>query len=185
VKVRKYEPADVNHPARFGSPHKTCAASHGSIRDCLSGGRIGAIEESFISRLKTSDIFELRRTRTRIDAALSRDCAGSGLVFQRHSGRQKSARQLQASSGIFYEIFRNHDSGNRLLDQADDEVLLQEPDAQRIRSALEHMNASRVVVTRPKKRTLFAFPLNRRTLARKGEYGEARGSRRADAGGTR
>jgi ATP-dependent Lhr-like helicase len=83
----------------------------------------------------------------------------SGLVFQGHPGQQKSARQLQASSGLFYEIFRNHDRGNLLLNQADDEVLLQELDARRIRIALERMNASRVVVTRPKKPTPFAFPL--------------------------
>jgi len=44
-----------------------------------------------------------------------------------------------------------------LLNQADAEVLLQELDARRIRTALERMNASRVVVTRPKKPTPFAF----------------------------
>ncbi|MCC8393042.1 ligase-associated DNA damage response DEXH box helicase [Paraburkholderia sp. MMS20-SJTR3] len=83
----------------------------------------------------------------------------SGLVFQAHPGQQKSARQLQASSGLFYEIFRQHDRGNLLLGQADTEVLLQELDVRRIRMALERMNASRVVLTRPKKPTPFAFPL--------------------------
>jgi ATP-dependent helicase Lhr and Lhr-like helicase len=83
----------------------------------------------------------------------------SGLVFQGHPGQQKSTRQLQASSGLFYEIFRQHDSDNLLLNQADAEVLLQELDAQRIRIALERMSASRVIVTRPRKPTPFAFPL--------------------------
>ncbi|HEY2021065.1 ligase-associated DNA damage response DEXH box helicase [Paraburkholderia sp.] len=83
----------------------------------------------------------------------------SGLVLQAHPRQQKSARQLQASSGLFYEIFRQHDRGNLLLGQADTEVLLQELDVRRIRSALERMNASRVVITRPKKPTPFAFPL--------------------------
>jgi ATP-dependent Lhr-like helicase len=83
----------------------------------------------------------------------------SALVFQGHPGQQKSARQLQASSGLFYDIFRDHDSGNLLLNQADAEVLLQELDAKRIRSALERMNESRLVLTRPKKPTPFAFPL--------------------------
>ncbi|MEM5297480.1 ligase-associated DNA damage response DEXH box helicase [Burkholderia sp. JPY481] len=83
----------------------------------------------------------------------------SGLVFQAHPGQQKSARQLQASSGLFYEIFRQHDRGNLLLGQADTEVLLQELDVRRIRIALERMNASRVVLTRPRKATPFAFPL--------------------------
>ncbi|MGF6413813.1 helicase-related protein [Paraburkholderia sp. MM5482-R1] len=83
----------------------------------------------------------------------------SGLVFQAHPGQQKSARQLQASSGLFYQIFRQHDRGNLLLGQADTEVLLQELDVRRIRFALERMNANRVVLARPKKPTPFAFPL--------------------------
>jgi ATP-dependent Lhr-like helicase len=96
---------------------------------------------------------ELSRRRFREIARVS------GLVFQAHPGQPKSARQLQASSGLFYEIFRNHDSGNLLLDQADAEVLLQELDAKRIRAALERMNDSRLVLMHPKKPTPFAFPL--------------------------
>jgi ATP-dependent Lhr-like helicase len=32
--------------------------------------------------------------------------------------RPKSLRQLQASSSLFYEVFRKYDAGNRLLGQA-------------------------------------------------------------------
>jgi ATP-dependent Lhr-like helicase len=83
----------------------------------------------------------------------------SGLVFQGHPGQQKSARQLQASSGLFYEVFRKHDSTNLLLAQADQEVMLQELELVRIRAALVRMNQSRLVLTHPKKPTPFAFPL--------------------------
>lgn len=83
----------------------------------------------------------------------------SGLVFQGHPGQQKSARQLQASSSLFYEVFRKHDSGNLLLEQADREVMLQELELQRMRAALVRMNESRLVLTQPKKPTPFAFPL--------------------------
>ena len=83
----------------------------------------------------------------------------SGLVFQGHPGQQKSARQLQASSGLFYEVFRKHDSGNLLLAQAEEEVRLQELELERIRVALESMSASRLALTHPKKPTPFAFPL--------------------------
>jgi len=62
----------------------------------------------------------------------------SGRVFREHPAQQKSARQLQASRDLFHEIFRNHDSGNPLLDQADAKVLLQELDARRIRTARTH-----------------------------------------------
>jgi ATP-dependent helicase Lhr and Lhr-like helicase len=83
----------------------------------------------------------------------------SGLIFQGHPGQQKSARQLQASSGLFYEVFRRHDSGNLLLAQAEEEVMLQELELDRIRAALKRMSASRLALTRPKKPTPFAFPL--------------------------
>jgi ATP-dependent Lhr-like helicase len=51
----------------------------------------------------------------------------AGLVFTGYPGAPKSTRQLQASSsGLFYDVFRQYDPGNRLLHQADAEVLAQE-----------------------------------------------------------
>jgi ATP-dependent Lhr-like helicase len=83
----------------------------------------------------------------------------SGLIFQGHPGQQKSARQLQASSGLFYEVFRQHDSDNLLLAQAEEEVMLQELELERMRAALQSMSTSRLALTHPKKPTPFAFPL--------------------------
>ncbi|SIT49207.1 hypothetical protein BN2475_1290025 [Paraburkholderia ribeironis] len=83
-------------------------------------------------------------------------------------------------------IFRHRKSGELLLDQADTEVLLEEVDARRIGGAVfERMNASRVVITQPRKSTPIAFSVDRRTLARIGEHGDARGPRRTDARRTR
>ena len=39
----------------------------------------------------------------------------AGLVFSGYPGAPKSMRQLQASSGLFFEVFRKYDAGNRLL----------------------------------------------------------------------
>ena len=53
----------------------------------------------------------------------------AGLVFTGYPGAPKSTRQLQASSSsLFYEVFRKYDPGNRLLGQAEAEVLAQELD---------------------------------------------------------
>ena len=52
----------------------------------------------------------------------------AGLVFGGYPGAPKSLRQLQASSSLFYEVFRQYDAGNRLLGQAEAEVLAQELD---------------------------------------------------------
>ncbi len=63
----------------------------------------------------------------------------AGLVFSGYPGAPKSTRQLQASSSLFFEVFRKYDPGNRLLGQADSEVLAQELDIARLRASLGRM----------------------------------------------
>ncbi|HKS14429.1 MAG TPA: ligase-associated DNA damage response DEXH box helicase [Pseudomonas sp.] len=60
----------------------------------------------------------------------------SGLVFGGYPAAQKSMRQIQASSGLFYEVFRKHDAGNLLLGQARDEVLREELEIERLQAQL-------------------------------------------------
>ncbi|MDQ2778793.1 MAG: ligase-associated DNA damage response DEXH box helicase [Pseudomonadota bacterium] len=63
----------------------------------------------------------------------------AGLVFGGYPGAPKSLRQLQASSSLFYEVFRQYDAGNRLLGQADTEVLTQELELSRLRTTLQDL----------------------------------------------
>ena len=65
----------------------------------------------------------------------------AGLVFGGYPGAPKSMRQLQASSSLFYEVFRKYDSGNKLLTQAQSEVLSQELELARLRAALQRLAA--------------------------------------------
>ena len=83
----------------------------------------------------------------------------AGLVFTGYPGAAKSARQLQASSGLFFEVFRKYDAGNLLLTQADTEVLSQELDIRRLRASLERMAAQRVVFVELKSPSPFSLPL--------------------------
>lgn len=68
----------------------------------------------------------------------------AGLVFTGYPGAPKSTRQLQASSSLFYEVFRKYDPANRLLGQADAEVLAQELDIRRLAASLKRMRAQRI-----------------------------------------
>jgi ATP-dependent helicase Lhr and Lhr-like helicase len=63
----------------------------------------------------------------------------AGLVFSGYPGQHKSAKQLQASSGLFFEVFRKYDKGNLLLTQAEREVLSQELEISRLRATLSRM----------------------------------------------
>jgi ATP-dependent Lhr-like helicase len=60
----------------------------------------------------------------------------AGLVFSGYPGQPKSTNQLQASSGLFFEVFRKYDQGNLLLTQAQREVLSQELEISRLRATL-------------------------------------------------
>jgi len=83
----------------------------------------------------------------------------SGLIFQGFPGQPKSTRQLQASSSLFFEVFRKYDAGNLLLTQAGREVLEQELDIARLRAALARMRSQRLVYRHLQQPTPFAFPL--------------------------
>lgn len=83
----------------------------------------------------------------------------AGLVFSGYPGAPKSNRQLQASSGLFFEVFRQYDPGNLLLTQADQEVLRQELDLKRLEQTLQHINQRTLDLHIIKHPTPMAFPL--------------------------
>jgi ATP-dependent Lhr-like helicase len=83
----------------------------------------------------------------------------AGLVFQGFPGAPKSTRQVQASSSLFYEVFRKHDRGNLLLSQAEREALEQELEIGRLRETLARMRKRKLIITKPARFTPFSFPL--------------------------
>ncbi len=83
----------------------------------------------------------------------------SGLIFQGYPGEKRSNKQLQASSSLFWEVFRKYDPANRLLMQAEQELLAQELEIGRLRSSLARMNTQQLVLKVLERPTPFAFPL--------------------------
>ena len=96
---------------------------------------------------------ELARRRFREIARVA------GLISQGYPGQPKSTRQLQASSALFYEVFRKYDEGNMLLGQAENEILGQELDIRRLREVLQRMRSQRVVLVELAVPSPFALPL--------------------------
>lgn len=68
----------------------------------------------------------------------------AGLISAGYPGQPKSTRQLQASSALFFEVFRKYDAGNLLLNQAEREVLSQELEISRLGETLARMRARRL-----------------------------------------
>ncbi|QKV66039.1 ligase-associated DNA damage response DEXH box helicase [Pseudomonas sp. 43A] len=83
----------------------------------------------------------------------------AGLVFAGYPGAPKSTRQVQASSGLFFEVFKQYDADNLLLAQAGEEVLREELDIQRLEQSLERINGMKLDVHQVKRPTPLGFPL--------------------------
>ena len=83
----------------------------------------------------------------------------AGLVFQGYPGQSPSTRQLQASSGLLYDVFAQYDPDNLLLAQSVREVLERHLDAPRLNKALARLRGSRALLLEPARPTPFAFPL--------------------------
>ena len=83
----------------------------------------------------------------------------AGLVFPGYPRSGKTARQLQASSGLFFDVFTRYDSGNLLLTQAHREVLERQLERTRLGATLRRLSESEVVITEPKRTPPLAFPL--------------------------
>lgn len=83
----------------------------------------------------------------------------SGLIHQSMPGAQRNVRQLQASTGLIFDVFQNYDPDNLLLQQALDEVLIDQLEHNRIHGIFERLEASKVQLNTPRYCTPMAFPL--------------------------
>ena len=83
----------------------------------------------------------------------------AGLVFTGYPGAPKSTKQVQASSSLFFEVFRKYDAGNLLLTQAQTEVLSQELDIDRLRATLRRLAGLTIERVDLKAPSPFSLPL--------------------------
>jgi ATP-dependent Lhr-like helicase len=96
---------------------------------------------------------ELARRRFRDIAHIA------GLVVAGYPGQRKSTKAMQASSGLFYDVFRKYDPDNGLLRQAEREVLEDELDVKRLWATLMAMSARRLDLRPLERASPLAFPL--------------------------
>jgi len=95
-----------------------------------------------------------------LDRRQFRDIAKiAGLVQSGYPGAGKSARQLQASSDLFFDVFKEYDPHNLLLQQARKEVLEYQLESNRLATALDRIAGSDIKITHPPKPTPLAFPI--------------------------
>jgi ATP-dependent helicase Lhr and Lhr-like helicase len=83
----------------------------------------------------------------------------AGLIDQGLPGDRKPSRHLQASSNLFFDVFREYDPGNLLLLQSQREVLEQQLEASRLQDALSRIVRHLIIIKSPPKITPLGFPL--------------------------
>ena len=83
----------------------------------------------------------------------------AGLVFTGYPGQAKSAKQVQASSSLLYDVFVKYDPGNLLVHQAQREVLERQLEASRLGRVLERLSHGTVRLVDTERFTPLAFPL--------------------------
>lgn len=96
---------------------------------------------------------EMSRRRFREIATIA------GLIFTGFPGKPISNKHLQASSSILYDVLREYEPENILLQQARHEVLYQQLEQERFFMTLQRINHQEIVLMHPPKPTPFAFPI--------------------------
>lgn len=82
-----------------------------------------------------------------------------GLIFQGYPGEHKKARHLQASASLLFQVFSEYEPDNLLVLQAYQEVMEQQMEEARLRSALERIRKGKIKIVFPERLTPFSFPL--------------------------
>lgn len=88
----------------------------------------------------------------------------AGLIVTGYPGVRTPARQLQASSEMFFEVLEQFDAENLLLDQARREVLEAQLEYRRIRLALERAARSRLLMVELDRLSPLGLPIWAETL---------------------
>lgn len=83
----------------------------------------------------------------------------AGLIFKGFPGKRKSAGQMQASSGLLFDVFSNYDPGNLLLRQTRGEVLENQLEHARLVNTLNEMTSSRLLFQDLARFSPLSFPL--------------------------
>ncbi len=99
------------------------------------------------------NISELTQRRFRSIAQVA------NLVFQGYPSSRKTGSQLQVSASLIYEVFSKYEADNLLLLQAEQEVLEQQLELERLEFALGRLQNFNVIWQTTKRPSPLAFPL--------------------------
>ena len=83
----------------------------------------------------------------------------SGMVFQGYPGELKRTRHLQSSAQLIFDVLREYEPDNLLLKQAYDEILYDQMENARLRTAFLRIQKGEILIRYTQKFSPFAFPI--------------------------
>jgi ATP-dependent Lhr-like helicase len=116
-------------------------------------------KELFSTKNLVSDIYasvnsvELARRKFREIARIA------GLIFTGYPGKEKKERHLQSSAQLIFDVFQKYEPENLLFMQTFEEVLRDQLDENRMRTALERIQKQSWKIIKPAHPTPLSFPL--------------------------
>lgn len=116
---------------------KRLVSTSNLTRDCLA-----CVDEAQLAKRQFRDIARI-----------------AGLVFSGYPGAQKTTRMIQASSSLIYDVLKQYDENNILLQQAELEVLQQSQVLGELQDCFERCRQQNFVVIDLMRLTPFSFPL--------------------------
>lgn len=83
----------------------------------------------------------------------------AGLIFQGYPGQSKSAKQVQISSSLIYDVFRKYEPHHLLLVQAEREALEHHMENERLKTTLRRLHDQTLIFKTTSRPSPLAFPL--------------------------
>ncbi|NMM47197.1 ligase-associated DNA damage response DEXH box helicase [Marinigracilibium pacificum] len=119
-----------------------------------------ALDNDFLSTHRLIEDIQAGVNANEMARRKFRDIASiAGLVFKGFPGQNISGKHLQSSSQLVFDVFKEYDPDNLLLNQSYNEVLEFQLEEYRLRQALERIEKQEIIVKNIQKITPFAFPI--------------------------
>ncbi len=122
------------------------------IEDAL-GEDVFGVDHLFTDMLNSINAVEMARRKFRDIANIA------GLIFTGYPGKSMQGKHLQASSSMFFEVFREHEPDHLLIRQSYEEVLNDQLEEVRLRAALSRIAQSKITIIELQEPSPFAFPI--------------------------
>ncbi len=119
----------------------------------------GNVHELFTTENLFSDIQQSVNSTEMAKRKFRNIAVIGGLIFQGYPGEHKKARHLQSSASLLFNVLSEYEPNHLLIRQAYQEVMEEQMEEVRLRSTLERIQKSHIILSFPSKLTPFCFPI--------------------------